>query len=67
MYGANVGGARLDQICIQSLNFLFVYVSGTCYFVPVFGGWLADSMLGRFTTILGSALIYVVGEYNYTD
>ena len=38
------------------------FCPGTCYFVPVFGGWLADSILGRFNTILGSALIYVVGK-----
>ena len=44
-----------------------VYPAGTCYFVPVFGGWIADSMIGRFNTILGSALIYVVGEYTKTN
>ncbi len=39
-------------------------IAGTCYFVPVFGGWVADSLLGRFNTILGSALIYVVGTFS---
>ena len=34
---------------------------GTCYLIPLFGGWLADAHLGRYNTIYGSALLYVVG------
>ena len=39
--------------------------SGTAYFVPLFGGWLADSYLGKYNTIYGSLLIYLVGKYVY--
>ena len=38
-----------------------VLFPGTCYFIPVFGGWLADSYTGRFNTIFGSSLLYLVG------
>ena len=34
---------------------------GTCFFTPVIGGWLADTMIGRFNTIYGCSLLYVVG------
>ena len=36
-------------------------ILGTCYLIPLFGGWLADAHLGRFNTIYGSSLLYVVG------
>ena len=32
-----------------------------CYIVPIFGGWIADSLLGKYNTIYGSLLIYVIG------
>lgn len=35
--------------------------TGTSYFVPVFGGYIADTVAGKFNTIYGSALIYFVG------
>ncbi|XP_072051177.1 LOW QUALITY PROTEIN: solute carrier family 15 member 4-like [Amphiura filiformis] len=35
--------------------------SGTAYFVPLFGGWLADSFAGKYNTIYGSLLIYMIG------
>ena len=35
--------------------------SGTCYLIPVLGGWLADTYMGRFNTIYASSLLYVVG------
>ena len=31
------------------------------YFVPIFGGWLADSVAGKYNTLFGSILIYFVG------
>ena len=36
--------------------------TGTSYFIPVFGGYIADTVAGKFNTIYGSALIYFVGE-----
>ena len=37
------------------------FIIGTCYLIPLFGGWLADAHLGRYNTIYGSSLLYVVG------
>ena len=34
---------------------------GTCYVVPLLGGWLADAYLGRFNVIYGSSLVYFIG------
>lgn len=45
---------------------------GTCFFTPVIGGWLADTVTGRYNVIYGSSLLYIVGTalltattYNY--
>jgi len=46
---------------INSMNLL---VTGTVYIIPVFGGYIADSLAGKFNTILGSGLIYILGKYN---
>ena len=32
-----------------------------CYIIPIFGGWIADSVLGKYNTIYGSLLIYSIG------
>ncbi|KAJ8318802.1 hypothetical protein KUTeg_003893 [Tegillarca granosa] len=37
--------------------------SGTVYIIPVFGGYVADSLAGKYNTILGSGLIYVLGLF----
>mmetsp|Transcript_13275 Transcript_13275/g.31436 ORF Transcript_13275/g.31436 Transcript_13275/m.31436 type:complete len:740 (+) Transcript_13275:102-2321(+) len=37
------------------------FFSGTCYLTPLLGAWLADSMLGRYKTILLFSYIYLVG------
>ena len=46
---------------ISLILLLLLIILGTCYLVPLFGGWLADAHLGRFNTIYGSSLLYVVG------
>ncbi|KAL9978920.1 hypothetical protein ACROYT_G016504 [Oculina patagonica] len=45
---------------------------GTCFFTPVIGGWLADTIIGRYNAIYGCSLLYIVGTvlltattYNY--
>ncbi|KAJ6755784.1 OLIGOPEPTIDE TRANSPORTER-RELATED [Salix purpurea] len=35
--------------------------SGTCYVIPLLGAFLADADLGRYWTIAGFSIIYVVG------
>jgi len=42
----------------STINYLF---QGTCYLIPLFAGWLADAYMGRYNTIYGSSLLYVVG------
>ncbi|XP_078366305.1 solute carrier family 15 member 4-like isoform X2 [Oculina patagonica] len=42
----------------STINYLF---QGTCYLIPLLGGWLADTYMGRFNTIYASSLLYVVG------
>lgn len=37
--------------------------SGTVYIIPVFGGYVSDSLAGKYNTILGSALIYLLGLF----
>lgn len=49
-----------------SLSFInqfanFSHIQGTSFFSPVIGGWVADTFLGRYNTIYGSSLLYLVG------
>lgn len=39
----------------------FSHIQGTSFFSPVIGGWVADTFLGRYNTIYGSSLLYLVG------
>lgn len=36
------------------------FFDGTCYLTPLLGAWLADSMWGRYKTILFFSYIYLV-------
>ncbi|MGA2749474.1 MAG: MFS transporter [Verrucomicrobiota bacterium] len=38
------------------------YFGTAVYFLPLFGGWLADRYLGRFRTILSISLFYCLGH-----
>ncbi|XP_028394215.1 solute carrier family 15 member 4-like [Dendronephthya gigantea] len=41
---------------------ILAYVwSGTCFTMPIIGGWLADSKFGKFAVIFCSAIIYLIG------
>ncbi|XP_074619064.1 solute carrier family 15 member 4-like isoform X2 [Acropora palmata] len=39
---------------------------GACFFIPIYGGWIADVELGRYNAIFGSALLYIVGTVALT-
>ena len=58
----------------MSFSIQFSVSLGTSFFSPLIGGWLADTKIGRFNTIYGSSLLYVLGTilltaitYNYPD
>ena len=38
-----------------------LFIVGTCYTLPILGGWLADSKFGKFSVILFGAIIYLIG------
>ena len=42
-------------------------ISGTVYIVPVFGGYVSDSFAGKYNTILGSGLLYILGRKNLNN
>ena len=62
-------GGNLVLYCTNELQYTsadattvaFIF-TGTSYFVPVFGGWIADSISGKFNAIFGAALIYCLGK-----
>ncbi|XP_045211600.2 solute carrier family 15 member 4-like isoform X2 [Mercenaria mercenaria] len=51
-------GYTSEQASVVTLVF-----SGTVYLIPVIGGYVADSLAGKYNTILGSGLIYVLGLF----
>jgi dipeptide/tripeptide permease len=36
---------------------------GLCYFLPLVGGYIADNFLGKYWTIVGFSIPYVVGQF----
>ena len=36
--------------------------SGSVFIVPIFGGYLSDAFAGKYNTIFGSGLIYIIGK-----
>lgn len=62
--------ANMVLFCTSELNFsseqasvVTLVFSGTVYLIPVFGGYVADSLAGKYNTILGAGLIYVLGLF----
>jgi peptide/histidine transporter 3/4 len=54
----------LTRVMGEDAGFAAVQVSlfeGTCYLTPLLGAWLADSLWGRYRTILVFSLVYFVG------
>ena len=50
---------------ISIANTCITSIAGTVYIIPVFGGYIADSLAGKYNTILGSGFIYILGIDNY--
>lgn len=62
---------KLEAPLPSSISLAF---QGTSFFSPVIGGWIADTFLGRYNTIYGGSLLYLVGTillaavtFNYGD
>lgn len=47
----------------ETANYIVQIFSGTCYLVPVFGGYIADSISGKYNAIYAAGLIYVCGVF----
>ncbi|KAL6768208.1 NRT1 [Auxenochlorella protothecoides x Auxenochlorella symbiontica] len=56
LYLTRVMGEESGHAALQVSLF-----SGTCYLTPLLGAWLADSMWGRYKTIMVFSLIYFLG------
>lgn len=62
---------KLESTTAATVSLVF---SGTVFIIPVIGGYIADTLAGKYNTILGSGLIYVLGlfllptsAFDYTD
>ena len=43
-------------------TFMSLFIAG-CYFLPLLGGYLADNFFGKYWTIVGFSIPYLVGQY----
>lgn len=46
----------------DSGTFMSLFIAA-CYFLPLLGGWLADNFFGKYWTIVGFSVPYVVGQF----
>lgn len=46
----------------EAFKVMHLYMAG-CYFAPLLGGWVADRFLGKYWTIIGFSVPYVVGQF----
>ena len=54
------GMLGLGQQGATALSYFFQF---WCYVTPIFGGWLADTYLGKFNTICWFCGIYIIGIF----
>jgi POT family proton-dependent oligopeptide transporter len=52
---------RLNLPDAQASEWYFAFKMA-CYFLPLLGGWLADRYLGKYWTIVGFSVPYVIGQ-----
>src|SRR5262245_35217727 len=58
MYMASVLG--LGQTNASTYMSFFI---AACYFLPLVGGWVADNFLGKYWTIVGFSIPYILGHF----
>ncbi|KAK3591727.1 hypothetical protein CHS0354_019496 [Potamilus streckersoni] len=66
--------SNMVLFCVSKFNFtdfnasITVWIfSGTSYMItPLIGGFIADSVCGRYNTILGSGFIFFIGDYDFS-
>ncbi|HXG11687.1 MAG TPA: oligopeptide:H+ symporter [Gemmataceae bacterium] len=57
MYMAEQLGLGQDN----AATYMSVFI-GACYFLPLIGGWIADNYLGKYWTIVGFSIPYILGH-----
>src|SRR5687767_14181255 len=48
------------QDAAQTTQYMYI---AACYFMPLLGGYIADNFLGKYWTIVGFAVPYVIGMF----
>lgn len=54
--------SRLEMVTSTATTVSLVF-SGTVFIIPVVGGYIADTIAGKYNTILGAGLIYLLGLF----
>lgn len=54
--------SRLEMLSSSATTVSLIF-SGTVFIIPVIGGFVADAIAGKYNTILGSGLIYLLGLF----
>ncbi|MCH0629058.1 hypothetical protein JNB11_03675 [Kocuria palustris] len=52
------GMLELNQQGATALSYFFQF---WCYVTPILGGYLSDTFFGKYWTIMGSAIVYIIG------